>query len=390
MPVRGSQRPNTAARCTSQAARYCSAPRRSYSCSTRAAWWGPGRRVGWRRARAWMLVFSSALSTNSSGPSGAPAQVRAYRSSTRPARSRSRARAGRARCGGARAQGVAVEHAPDTPLPAGGGAGHQGRHLRRHLGHAVAAQRRGARAAGRSQASATTRARAAGRRVGGRPLRGRSCSPGHAGGQEPGAPPHDRRPAHPLPLGQGAAGGPGGGAEDEPGAAGEPLRRGAGPRPRGQLAVLGGGQGDRGGAEGHPARWPPGRRSRRTVPDARRRCDRRRAVAHWRPCPPPGRPGGARPPPGCPTVVPTLQPLLEAGPATRGLAVSVRGGHLILARADDLGPDPRFRLTPLGGTAYGLSLYRRKRWEALPYHGTLQELVDVMNTDLQHWAADWP
>ena len=85
-----------------------------------------------------------------------------------------------------------------------------------------------------------------------------------------------------------------------------------------------------------------------------------------------------------------LQTLLEAGPATRGLAASVRGGHLILARADDLGPDPRFRLTPLGVTAYGLSLYRRKRWEALPYHGTLQELVDVMNTDLQHWAADWP
>jgi hypothetical protein len=106
---------------------------------------------------------------------------------------------------------------------------------------------------------------------------------------------------------------------------------------------------------------------------------------------PPARPPRRRPAPSWPpAVVPTLQPLLEAGPATRGLAVSVRGGHLILARADDLGPDPRFRLTPLGGTAYGLSLYRRKRWEALPYHGTLQELVDVMNTDLQHWAADWP
>lgn len=89
-------------------------------------------------------------------------------------------------------------------------------------------------------------------------------------------------------------------------------------------------------------------------------------------------------------MVPTLRDLLDAGHATRGLAVSLRGGHVILGRADPFGPDPRFRLTPLGGTAYDLSLHRRKRWEALPYQGTLDELVDVMNTDLQHWAADWP
>lgn len=89
-------------------------------------------------------------------------------------------------------------------------------------------------------------------------------------------------------------------------------------------------------------------------------------------------------------MVPTLQALLEAGHATRGLVVSLRGGHVILGRADELGPDPRFRLTPLGATAYGLSLHRGKRWEPLPYQGTLYELVDVMNSDLQHWAAQWP
>jgi hypothetical protein len=88
-----------------------------------------------------------------------------------------------------------------------------------------------------------------------------------------------------------------------------------------------------------------------------------------------------------PTVVPTLQALLEAGHATPGLDITVRGGHLILARADEFGPDPRFRLTPLGVGSYELSLHRGKRWEPLPYQGSLDELVDVMNSDLQHWAA---
>ena len=90
-----------------------------------------------------------------------------------------------------------------------------------------------------------------------------------------------------------------------------------------------------------------------------------------------------------PTVVPTLQTLLEAGEATRGLNVTVRGGHLIIGRTDEHGADPRFRLTPLGAARYGLSLYRRQRWEPLPYDGTLQELADTMNQDLAAWAADW-
>jgi hypothetical protein len=106
-------------------------------------------------------------------------------------------------------------------------------------------------------------------------------------------------------------------------------------------------------------------------------------------------PSRRRPAPGLATVVPALQPLLEAGHATRGLQIRVRGGQLILQRSEDTAtgtlPDPRFRLTPLGGWGqYGLSLYRRRRWEPLPYQGTLEELVDVMNSDLQHWAAAWP
>lgn len=91
-----------------------------------------------------------------------------------------------------------------------------------------------------------------------------------------------------------------------------------------------------------------------------------------------------------PNAILSLQALVNAGEVTPGLVVTARGGHLILARTDHYGPDPRFRLTPLSPTTYGLSLSRRNRWELLPYQGSLHELVDVMNTDLAHWAADWP
>jgi hypothetical protein len=80
-----------------------------------------------------------------------------------------------------------------------------------------------------------------------------------------------------------------------------------------------------------------------------------------------------------PTVVPDLHSLLQVGHATRGMSVVARGGHLIVARTDEHGSDPRFRLTPLGAGAYGLSLYRRNRWEPLPYEGTLHELAVTMN-----------
>jgi hypothetical protein len=90
-----------------------------------------------------------------------------------------------------------------------------------------------------------------------------------------------------------------------------------------------------------------------------------------------------------PTVVPDLQILLEIGRSTHGMSVTVRGGHLIVGRSDEHGADPRFRLTPLGAGAYGISLYRNQRWEPLPYEGTLQELAVTMNNDLSAWADDW-
>jgi hypothetical protein len=80
--------------------------------------------------------------------------------------------------------------------------------------------------------------------------------------------------------------------------------------------------------------------------------------------------------------------MLDAGEATRGLTVTACGGRLIVGRTDEYGADPRFRLTPLGGGAYGLSPYRCKRWEPLPFEGTLIELADTMNHDLAAWD-DW-
>jgi hypothetical protein len=90
-----------------------------------------------------------------------------------------------------------------------------------------------------------------------------------------------------------------------------------------------------------------------------------------------------------PAVVPDLQLLLESGQATRGMIVTVRCGYLIMGRTDEHGADPRFRLTPLGAGAYGLSLYRGNRWESVPYEGTLQELAVTMNNDLSAWGDDW-
>ncbi|MBV9544755.1 MAG: hypothetical protein JOY61_10290 [Chloroflexi bacterium] len=81
--------------------------------------------------------------------------------------------------------------------------------------------------------------------------------------------------------------------------------------------------------------------------------------------------------------------MLDAGEATRGLNVTARGSQLVVGGTDEYGADPRFRLTPLGVNAYGLSLYRRKPWEPLPFEGTLEKLAETMNHELGAWADDW-
>jgi hypothetical protein len=90
------------------------------------------------------------------------------------------------------------------------------------------------------------------------------------------------------------------------------------------------------------------------------------------------------------TIAPTVQALLEQGEARHGLTAKTRGQHVIVSRPDEIGPDPGFRVTPLGGGQYSPGLRERNRWEPLPYEATLYELVDVMNTDLSAWATEWP
>src|SRR5215831_5948492 len=75
-----------------------------------------------------------------------------------------------------------------------------------------------------------------------------------------------------------------------------------------------------------------------------------------------------------PTVVPTVQGLLDHGEATRGMTVKTWGGHLVLGRVDAAGPDPRFRLTPLGGGRYGLSLLRPQPLGSAPLRGHAQRV----------------
>lgn len=95
------------------------------------------------------------------------------------------------------------------------------------------------------------------------------------------------------------------------------------------------------------------------------------------------------------TAVARLQPLLDRGEATVGLAAAVSRGGIVISRPGqspslaDPEADPRFRLTVLGDDQFGLSLRRLDRWEQLPFQGPLPDLVAVMNTALAHWAADW-
>lgn len=89
-----------------------------------------------------------------------------------------------------------------------------------------------------------------------------------------------------------------------------------------------------------------------------------------------------------------LARLLAAHEATRHLHLDCHRGAIVLSGTwiDDLSghedPDPRFRLTPLGGSHFGLSLRRGTRWERLPFDGSLADLVDVITTVLPHWAQD--
>ena len=90
----------------------------------------------------------------------------------------------------------------------------------------------------------------------------------------------------------------------------------------------------------------------------------------------------------------TLKRLLEADRLTAGMSVRVHGDNLIVGRHDagpankQLQTDDRVRLTRLSPVAWGLSVKRHTgRWERTPFSGTIEEMVLVMRTFMQHLVA---
>ncbi len=89
-----------------------------------------------------------------------------------------------------------------------------------------------------------------------------------------------------------------------------------------------------------------------------------------------------------------LEELLECNELTAGMYVRVHGDNLILGRREALGPEgemeeeDRVKLTRLNASTYGLSVKRHTgRWEKTPFRGSLEEVVDVIWTLMQHLVA---
>ena len=97
---------------------------------------------------------------------------------------------------------------------------------------------------------------------------------------------------------------------------------------------------------------------------------------------------------GMQTAQSQLNQLLEAHEATAGMYVRVHGENLIVGRKEPLGPDnkleddDRVRLTRLNTSTYGLSVKRHTgRWEKTPFSGSLKEMVEVIQSVMQHLVA---
>lgn len=92
----------------------------------------------------------------------------------------------------------------------------------------------------------------------------------------------------------------------------------------------------------------------------------------------------------------TLGRLLEQSDLTSGMTVRVHGDHLLLGRGEKGTPGSkretvdRVRLTRLTPSKYGLSVRRHTgRWERTPFSGSMPEMVEVMQTYMQHLVAPW-
>lgn len=91
-----------------------------------------------------------------------------------------------------------------------------------------------------------------------------------------------------------------------------------------------------------------------------------------------------------------LTKLLETSDRTRGAYVRIHGDHLIIGRREVFGPDrkleddDRVRLTRLNVSSYGLSVKRHTgRWERTPFSGSMEEMVETIQTFMQHLVASY-
>jgi hypothetical protein len=89
-----------------------------------------------------------------------------------------------------------------------------------------------------------------------------------------------------------------------------------------------------------------------------------------------------------------LEQLLAENPITMGMYVRRWGNHLILGRNEPFGSkgeleaDDRLRVTARTASLYGISVRRHTgRWEQTPFAGSLEELVKVIWSYMQHLVA---
>lgn len=91
----------------------------------------------------------------------------------------------------------------------------------------------------------------------------------------------------------------------------------------------------------------------------------------------------------------SLEALLEGDTTTAGLIVRVHGENLIVARdietdSGEMVNDDRVRLTRLAMSRWGLSVKRHTgRWQRTPFAGKLDEIVDTMQSFMQHLVAPY-
>jgi hypothetical protein len=87
----------------------------------------------------------------------------------------------------------------------------------------------------------------------------------------------------------------------------------------------------------------------------------------------------------------SLEEKLASNTLTRGMDVRVHGDHLILGRpTDEQGRDDRVRLTRINASTWGLSVKRHTgRWERTPFSGSMQEMVEVIWSLMQHLVASY-